>query len=119
MPASSGVQVPGEEPLQVTQSPEQSVAQQTPSMQRPDAHAAPVEHAAPFASADVHVPLQTAPIAQWLPSLQLVRQAPDGPHANGAQLEDIGTHVPEPEQAWVVRVLPAHVGALQVVSAPG
>jgi hypothetical protein len=64
-PAATPVQVPGFEPLQVWQSPQEAVWQQTPSTHVPFAHGAPVPQWSPNPPPLVQTPpMQNEPLAQ-------------------------------------------------------
>ena len=61
VPAGSGVQVPGDVPLQVSQVPQDALPQQTPLTQAPLVHSWPVPHATPppfFARQEPPAPVQ-------------------------------------------------------------
>lgn len=79
-PGPTPVQVPGLEPLQVWQRPQEAEWQQTPSTQVPLAHGAPAEQASPYPPPLVHVvPMQNDPLAQSVACVAGVHELLQGP----------------------------------------
>lgn len=87
VPACTGLQVPFEGARShLRQLPVQSVLQQTPSTQKPEAQSVSALQAAPGAPPMTHVPAtHEAPCAQPVEVVQAVVQAPPAPHKPGVQ----------------------------------
>jgi hypothetical protein len=102
------------------QVPVQTMSQQTPCWQVPDAHSLPIVHGAPC-TLRPHTPeLHTFPPEQSAVVRQLTRQVPDVPHMYA--LQETGapvTQTPAPSQrpgAVPVDPVTGHVGSLQIVA---
>ena len=103
VPAASGVQVPGDVPLQVWQVPQAALPQQMPFTQLPLMHWLPAVHTRPFGlSAQFRlgaVPWQVNGVTQWESIEQLVRQVAPL-HVYDPQLDEVAARQPPVPSQW-------------------
>ncbi len=119
-PAETAVQVPGVDPLQVSQVPHEAEWQQTPSTQVPLAHGAPVPQESPNPPPLLHmpderqialVPQSLLPVQARQPAVLLASQT-RFPHATGV---GEGQVVPVPEQkAAGMKLDPLHLAGAHI-----
>lgn len=103
----------------VAQGEHADATQQNPSVQNPDVHCTPEEHAMPFGIFGLQTFVAQYPVAEQSPgAVQVVPQVVPL-HTNGSHLADVGArHTPAPSHIRVDVAVPSrHVGAAQAVAA--